>query len=151
MDNPGFIDEYKRIIDESGVPIQYVQLEITESAMFEKQEEFIEIMEKLHQLGFMILMDDFGTGYSSLMMLKSIPVDVMKLDKSFVDDYDDVRGEQIIRCVMKRAKDLSIGITAEGVETKEQFEFLKSIGCDTIQGYYFARPMPEDEFEARMA
>ena len=151
LDNPDFIDEYKRIIDESGVPIQYVQLEITESAMFEKQEDFIEIMEKLHQLGFMILMDDFGTGYSSLMMLKSIPVDVMKLDKSFVDDYDDVRGEQIIRCVMKMAKDLSIGITAEGVETKEQFEFLKSIGCDTIQGYYFARPMPEDEFEARMA
>lgn len=150
LDNPDFIDEYKKIIDESGVPIQYVQLEITESAMFEKQEEFIEIMEKLHQLGFIILMDDFGTGYSSLMMLKSVPVDVMKLDKSFVDDYDDERGEQIIRCVMKMAKDLSIGITAEGVETKEQFEFLKSIGCDTIQGYYFARPMPEDEFEARM-
>lgn len=150
LDNPEFIDEYKKIIDESGVPIQYVQLEITESAMFEKQEEFIEIMEKLHQLGFMILMDDFGTGYSSLMMLKTIPVDVMKLDKSFVDDYDDIRGEQIIRCVMKMAQDLSIGITAEGVETKEQFEFLKSIGCDTIQGYYFARPMPEEEFEIRM-
>ena len=107
-------------------------------------------MEELHQLGFMILMDDFGTGYSSLMMLKSVPVDVMKLDKSFVDDYDDARGEQIIRCVMQMAKDLRIGITAEGVETKEQFEFLKDIGCDTIQGYYFARPMPEQEFEERM-
>lgn len=150
LDNPEFIYEYKRILDESGVPIQYIQLEITESAMFEKQEEFIEIMEELHQLGFMILMDDFGTGYSSLMMLKSVPVDVMKLDKSFVDDYDDARGEQIIRCVMQMAKDLRIGITAEGVETKEQFEFLKDIGCDTIQGYYFARPMPEQEFEERM-
>ncbi|MCM1039734.1 MAG: EAL domain-containing protein [Ruminococcus sp.] len=151
LDNPDFIDEYKQILDESGVPIEYVQLEITESAMYEKQEEFVAIMERLHQLGFVILMDDFGTGYSSLMMLKSIPVDVMKLDKSFVDDFDDARGEQIIRCVMKMAQDLRIGITAEGVETKEQFEFLKSIGCDTIQGYYFARPMPEDEFEARMA
>ena len=74
----------------------------------------------LAQLGFVILMDDFGTGYSSLMMLKSIPVDVMKLDKSFVDDYDDIRGEQIIRCVMRMAQDLSIAITAEGVETEEQ-------------------------------
>lgn len=150
LDDPGFIDVYKRILDDTGVPIEYIQLEITESAMFEKQEESIQIMERLHKLGFAILMDDFGTGYSSLMMLKSVPVDVMKLDKSFVDDYDDVRGEQIIRCVMRMAQNLRIAITAEGVETKAQFEFLKSIGCDTIQGFYFARPMPEEEFEACM-
>ena len=139
LENPEFIDQYKAILDNSGVPIEYIQLEITESAMFEKKEEFVAIMERLHQLGFVILMDDFGTGYSSLMMLKSIPVDVMKLDKSFVDDYDDIRGEQIIRCVMRMAQDLSIAITAEGVETEEQYNFLKSIGCDTIQGYYFAK------------
>lgn len=150
LENPEFIDQYKAILDNSGVPIEYIQLEITESAMFEKKEEFVAIMERLHQLGFVILMDDFGTGYSSLMMLKSIPVDVMKLDKSFVDDYDDIRGEQIIRCVMRMAQDLSIAITAEGVETEEQYNFLKSIGCDTIQGYYFAKPMPEEEFEACM-
>lgn len=150
LENPEFVDEYKRIVDETGVPIEYIQLEITESALYEKKKEFIEIMEKLHQMGFVILMDDFGTGYSTLMMLKSIPVDVMKLDKSFVDDYDDVRGRQIIRCVMRLAQDLQIAITAEGVETQEQYEFLKSIGCDTIQGYYFAKPMPEEEFEARM-
>lgn len=150
LENPEFVDEYKRIVDETGVPIEYIQLEITESALYEKKKEFIEIMEKLHQMGFVILMDDFGTGYSTLMMLKSIPVDVMKLDKSFVDDYDDVRGRQIIRCVMRLAQDLQIAITAEGVETQDQYEFLKSIGCDTIQGYYFAKPMPEEEFEARM-
>lgn len=150
LDNPEFIKEYKAILDASGVPIEYIQLEITESAMFEKKDEFIQIMEELHSLGFMILMDDFGTGYSSLMMLKSIPVDVMKLDKSFVDDYDDERGERIIRCVMRMAQDLRIAITAEGVETEDQYKFLTSVGCDTIQGYYFARPMPEEEYELRM-
>lgn len=150
LDNPEFIEEYKEILDKSGVPIKYIQLEVTESAMFEKKEEFVQIMEKLHDLGFIILMDDFGTGYSSLMMLKSIPIDVMKLDKSFVDDYDDERGESIIRCVMRMAQDLSIEITAEGVETEEQYKFLTSVGCDTIQGYYFARPMPEEEYEMRM-
>lgn len=150
LDNPEFINEYKAILDESGVPIEYIQLEITESAMFEKKDDFVQIMERLHDLGFMILMDDFGTGYSSLMMLKSIPIDVMKLDKSFVDDYDDERGERIIRCVMRMAQDLSIAITAEGVETEAQYRFLTSVGCDTIQGYYFARPMPEEEYELRM-
>lgn len=150
LDNPEFINEYKAILDESGVPIEYIQLEITESAMFEKKDDFVQIIERLHDLGFMILMDDFGTGYSSLMMLKSIPIDVMKLDKSFVDDYDDERGERIIRCVMRMAQDLSIAITAEGVETEAQYRFLTSVGCDTIQGYYFARPMPEEEYELRM-
>lgn len=150
LENSEFIDEYKRILDESGVPIEYIQLEITESAILDKQDELIAIMEKLHRLGFVILMDDFGTGYSSLMMLKSVPVDVMKLDKSFVDDYNDERGEQIIRRVMQMAQDLRIEVTAEGVETKDQYEFLKSIDCDTIQGYYFARPMPEEEFEKCM-
>lgn len=150
LDTPEFIGEYKSMLDHSGVPIKYLQLEITESAMFEKKAEFLEIIESLHKMGFVILMDDFGTGYSSLMMLKSIPIDVMKLDKTFVDDFDDERGEQIIRCVMRMAQDLCISITAEGVETEEQYKFLKSIGCDMIQGYYFARPMPEEEFEKCM-
>ncbi len=150
LDTPEFIGEYKSMLDHSGVPIKYLQLEITESAMFEKKAEFLEIIESLHKMGFVILMDDFGTGYSSLMMLKSIPIDVMKLDKTFVDDFDDERGEQIIRCVMRMAQDLCISITAEGVETEEQYKFLKNIGCDMIQGYYFARPMPEEEFEKCM-
>lgn len=151
LENPEFIDVYKKILDDSGVPIEYIQLEITESAMLDEQEALMTMMEKLHQLGFVILMDDFGTGYSSLMMLKSVPVDVMKLDKSFVDDYDDERGERIIRRVMQMAQDLSIEVTAEGVETEDQFEFLKSINCDIIQGYYFARPMPEEDFEKCMS
>ncbi len=150
LDNPGFVGEYKAILDETKVPVECVQLEITESAVFDQQGEFIELVELLHEIGFKILMDDFGTGYSSLMMLKQIPIDVMKLDKSFVDDYDDIRGEQIIRCVMQMAQSLNIAITAEGVETEEQYVFLRGIGCDTIQGYYFARPMPEEDYEQCM-
>lgn len=150
LDNPEFINEYKAILDETQIPIECIQLEITESAMFEKQDQFISIIKRLHELGFVILMDDFGTGYSSLMMLKQIPIDVMKLDKTFVDDYNDIRGEQIIRCVMQMAQKLEIEITAEGVETEEQYVFLRGIGCDTIQGYYFAKPMPEEEYKKRM-
>lgn len=151
LDNPEFINEYWSILEETQVPIECVQLEVTESAVFEQQGEFIKLMERLHELGFVILMDDFGTGYSSLMMLKQIPIDVMKLDKTFVDDYNDVRGEQIIRCVMQMAQNLHIEITAEGVETEEQYVFLRGIGCDTIQGYYFAKPMPEKDYEQCMA
>ena len=150
LNNPEFIDEYKTMLDAAGIPIECVELEITESAMYEKQEEFIKIMERLHEIGFAILMDDFGTGYSSLTMLKQIPIDVMKLDKSFVDDYNDTKGEQIIKCVTKMAQDLDISITAEGVETEEQYIFLKEIGCDMIQGYYFAKPMPEQDYEKCM-
>ena len=84
-------------------------------------------------------------------MLKQIPIDVMKLDKSFVDDYNDTKGEQIIRCVMEMAQNLDISITAEGVETEEQYIFLREIGCDVIQGYYFAKPMPEADYEKCMA
>lgn len=150
LNNPDFIDEYKAILDEADIPIECVQLEITESAMFEKQEEFVKLMERLHEIGFAILMDDFGTGYSSLTMLKQIPIDVMKLDKSFVDDYNDTKGEQIIRCVTKMAQNLDISITAEGVETEDQYIFLREIGCDVIQGYYFAKPMPEMDYEKCM-
>lgn len=145
--NSSFIDYYKKMIESRGIPIDSVELEVTESAVFENQEEFQSIIDRLHQIGFKILMDDFGTGYSSLMMLKSIPIDVMKLDKSFVDDYNDEKGEKIISCVTQLAKAMNIEVTAEGVETEEQYEFMKRLGCDKIQGFYFAKPMPVDDYE----
>lgn len=144
--NDEFMEEYKDIVDGTGVPTEYVQLELTESAIFENQEALCSIIDKLHMLGFRILMDDFGTGYSSLMMLKSVPIDILKLDKSFVDDFDDSRGEKIITSVIRLAQALHIEVTAEGVETEEQYKFLKHLGCDMIQGFYFAKPMPEEDF-----
>ena len=91
-------------------------------------------------------MDDFGTGYSSLMMLHSVPIDVMKLDKSFIDDYEDEKGSSIIQCVLNLAKMLKIPVVAEGVETQEQYLYLKDSGCDVIQGYYFSKPIPKEEY-----
>ena len=145
--NPKLVEEYQKIVVKSGVPIDKLELEITESAIFENHDEFLAIINKLHGVGFRILMDDFGTGYSSLMMLKSIPIDVMKLDKSFVDDYSDIKGEKIISSVTQLAKAMQIEVTAEGVETEEQYKFMRDLGCDMIQGYYFAKPMPVEEFD----
>lgn len=144
--NDAFMEEYKSIVDGTKVPPEYVQLELTESAIFENQEELCRIIDQLHLMGFRILMDDFGTGYSSLMMLKSVPIDILKLDKSFVDDFDDARGEKIITSVIKLAQALHIEVTAEGVETAEQYEFLRGLGCNMVQGFYFAKPMPEEEY-----
>ncbi len=146
LHNPSFIEDYKRVVEAKGVPVDLVELEITESAMFENKDEFTAIIDRLHKIGFKILMDDFGTGYSSLMMLKSIPIDVMKLDKSFVDDFNDEKGEKIISCVTQLAKSMNIEVIAEGVETEEQYQFMKKLGCDNIQGFYFAKPMPVEDF-----
>lgn len=142
-----FIEKYAQIRSQKQIPEESIELEITESAIFENPVKLLEIVNRLHDLGFRILMDDFGTGYSSLMMLGKVPVDVMKLDKSFIDGYEDDKGEKIIVSAIRLAQSLDIGVTAEGVETKEQYEFLKELNCDMIQGYYFAKPMPAEEFE----
>ena len=106
------------------------------------------VIEALHKVGIKVLMDDFGTGYSSMMMLKNVAIDVLKLDKSFVDDIGDDRSEKIISNIIYLAHSLQIEVTAEGVETAAQFEFLKSVGCDYIQGYYFGKPQPAEDFAA---
>lgn len=142
-----FIRKYQKILIEYDIPPKLVPLEITESVMSEDEELLRNIIDELHEIGFSVLMDDFGTGYSSMTMLSSMPIDVLKLDKSFVDDIGDSRGEKIIRSIIDLSRSLGIHLTAEGVETKQQYEFLKEFQCDDIQGYYFARPMPGDEFE----
>ncbi len=141
-----FIDKYMGIMEQFSLPVELIELEITETALFENQDRFIDIIHKLREHGFKILMDDFGTGYSSLMMLKSIPIDVMKLDKTFVDDYDDEAGLHIIKCVTNLAKSLNISVIAEGVELEEQYKLLCDLKCDVIQGYYFSKPVPFDKY-----
>lgn len=142
-----FVRKYQNILKEYDIPPELVPLEITESVMSEDEELLRNIIDELHEIGFSVLMDDFGTGYSSMTMLSSMPIDVLKLDKSFVDDIGDSRGEKIIRSIIDLSRSLGIHLTAEGVETEQQYEFLKEFQCDDIQGYYFARPMPGDEFE----
>lgn len=141
-----FADDYCSYINQIGIPSDLVELEITESALFEDINLFRSTLEKLRTFGFRILMDDFGTGYSSLMMLHTVPIDVMKLDKSFIDDYEDEKGGSIIQCVLNLAKMLKLPVVAEGVETEEQYIYLKNSGCDVIQGYYFSKPLPKEEF-----
>ena len=146
-----FADDYCRYITELNIPPRLVELEITESALFEDINLFRATLEKLRNFGFRILMDDFGTGYSSLMMLHTVPIDVMKLDKSFIDDYADEKGRSIIQCVLNLAKQLKLPVVAEGVETEEQYIYLKNSGCDVIQGYYFSKPLPKAEYLERLA
>lgn len=146
-----FADDYCNYIKEIGIPVELVELEITESALFEDIGLFRSTLDKLRSFGFRILMDDFGTGYSSLMMLHSVPIDVMKLDKSFIDDYEDEKGSSIIQCVLNLAKQLKIPVVAEGVETEEQYIYLKNSGCDVIQGYYFSKPLPEEDYLNKLA
>lgn len=146
--DPHIVDEYISILEESGLSAAYVKLELTESAFFENISIMNGVIEALHKAGIKVLMDDFGTGYSSMMMLKNVAIDVLKLDKSFVDDIGDDRSEKIISNIIYLAHSLQVEVTAEGVETAAQFEFLKSVGCDYIQGYYFGKPQPAEDFAA---
>ena len=108
-------------------------------------------MEEIKKEGFRLSMDDFGSGYSSLNLLRQLPVDVLKLDRGFLGDCDENdesdRGKRIVTHVISMAKDLEMSVLAEGVETKNQKDFLQGANCDMIQGYYYAKPMPTEEFE----
>ena len=122
-------------------------LEITESAYMDDSDQLIEIINNLRSEGFKIEMDDFGTGYSSLNMLADVPVDVLKMDMRFVQNLNSSeKQETMIRLIMDIAKYLKMEVVAEGVEDKEQVDFLRSVGCDVIQGYYFSKPLAEKEF-----
>ncbi len=145
-----FAEDYYQYTKDLGLSTELVELEITESALFEDINLFRATLEKLRGYGFRILMDDFGTGYSSLMMLNTVPIDIIKLDKSFIDDYADEKGSCIIQCVLNLAKMLKIPVVAEGVETEEQYHYLKGIGCEYIQGYYFSKPVPPEDYMEKL-
>ena len=146
-----FADDYCNYVQKIGISPDLVELEITEGTLFEDIGLFRSTLEKLREFGFRILMDDFGTGYSSLMMLHTVPIDIMKLDKSFIDDYEDEKGSSIIQCVLNLAKRLRLPVVAERVETKEQYVYLRESGCEYIQGYYFSKPISKDEYIERLA
>lgn len=148
--NLHFIEEYRGILGKYDVSPEYVQLELTETTLFSEESILNKIIDKLHDIGFKILMDDFGTGYSSLNMLKNVPIDILKLDKSFVDDIGDPKVDIVVSTIVSLGQSLDMKIVAEGVETKEQYEFLRDIFCDEIQGYYFSRPIAEKEYRQKL-
>ena len=108
------------------------------------------LLRELRNLGFKISMDDFGTGYSSLSLLLNMPLDTLKIDKCFVDcidaDHEEKKECKLIKAIISMAKDLSLCCLAEGVEKKEQVEYLRKIDCDKIQGYYYSKPLPGEEY-----
>ena len=146
--DPKLVQHLVDLREKYQLPSQYLELEITESVYTEDPEQIITITRQLREAGFVILMDDFGTGYSSLNMLKDIQIDVLKLDMGFLKSSDySAKGGNILTAILKMAESLKMQTIAEGVETKEQVEFLKSIGCKYVQGFYYSKPLPVDEFE----
>ena len=141
-----FLEKYMLLVSKYGIDTSKIDLEITESATVEEGIDIIEIMNKMKKLGFLISIDDFGTGYSSLSTLQDMPADILKIDKSFVDRIGK-NEKNMIDYILTIAKELKLISVAEGVETKEQRDYLLEKGCDIIQGYYYAKPMPKTEFE----
>ena len=145
--NPQLFDTITDLADRNNVEPKYFRIEITETAYNDNPAQLLETVNKLRAKGFPVLMDDFGSGYSSLNTLKDIPIDLLKLDMKFMQGFEtSERVKTIVTSVARMSRWLNIPMLAEGVETKEQYMFLKSIGCSYIQGYYFSRPTPEREF-----
>lgn len=142
-----FIEDYVRITDKYNLDRKNIDLEITESATIDENTDILKILNTIKEKGFTISIDDFGTGYSSLSMLQSMPIDIIKIDKIFVDKANLESDQNIINYIMLIANHLGAKTIVEGVETKEQVEFIKKIKCDIIQGYYYSKPISKEEFE----
>jgi len=146
--NPGLVQAVIVALADSGLPARRLELEITETVLLEDSEATLSTLHRLRDLGVKIAMDDFGTGYSSLSYLQSFPFDRIKIDRSFVKDITSASGSlNIVRAVASMAKGLGMAATAEGVETQEQLETVRSEGCTEMQGYLFSRPRPVHEIE----
>lgn len=139
--------ELHALVERYGIDPSLIEVEITESAYSERPDRIVAAFDALAERGFTVLMDDFGSGYSSLNMLKDINVDVLKIDMRFLD-RDDRRSKDIMESVIRMARWLDLPVIAEGVETREQVNFLLDVGCSYAQGYYYARPMEAAAFEA---
>ena len=137
-----------KMVEEKGLEPGNLHLEITESAYVSDSRQLLPVIERLKELGFIIEMDDFGNGYSSLNTLSELPIDVLKIDLEFLRMRKNVmRRKQIMRFVINLANELRLQVIAEGAETEEQIELLREMGCEYAQGYYYGRPMPQEDFQ----
>lgn len=147
--NQNIVQVFCDLVDSYQIPRDLIQVEVTESVYADNNVTVREKVKRLREEGFLVLMDDFGSGYSSLNVLKDVEVDVLKIDMRFFEATDiNGRGENIIASVVRMAKWLDIKVIAEGVEKEEQVEFLRNIGCELVQGFYFAKPMPAYAYES---
>ena len=148
--SPNIVQTFEDLVKKYDIPPRLLELELTESAYVENPQQIIEITKELQNKGFPILMDDFGSGYSSLNMLKDMPVDILKIDLKFLSSAqkeDNGRGGNILNSVVRMAKWLHIPVIAEGVESQQQVDFLRTIGCECVQGYFYSKPVPIDVYE----
>jgi EAL domain-containing protein (putative c-di-GMP-specific phosphodiesterase class I) len=134
-------------LQESGFPAKHLELELTESILIKRESEAVAKMNELRGMGIRLAIDDFGTGYSSLSYLKRFPVDVLKIDRSFVEEIPEQKEDmEIANTVIAMGHTLGFKVLAEGVETEEQLEFLKLQGCDLYQGFFMSQALPAEEF-----
>ena len=151
LDDPQFIETISAAAQSAGVETRWLEVELTESVVFGDAKRMKQVLDGLHAKGFSVAMDDFGAGYSSLNVLKNLDFDCVKLDKEFLARGEtNPRMRQVISGLVKMIKELDSKIVAEGVETEEQAAFLRDIGCDTAQGFLYSRPLPLEEFEAKL-
>ena len=150
--NPNLTNVLLGLIKKYQLKPQYLHLEITETAYTENSNQMIEVITKLKALGFIIEMDDFGSGYSSLNMLSELPLDILKLDMKFIQNETAKNNSRsILSFVISLAKWMNLLVIAEGVETKEQLDLLRNMDCNYVQGYYYAKPMPHNDFEEHLS
>ncbi|NTS77989.1 EAL domain-containing protein [Catenovulum sp. SM1970] len=143
-----FVDKLKVILAKQKCPPHWIEIEQTESVLMQSTQDNIEVLKQLKEHGFSLSLDDFGTSYSSLSQLGNLPIDILKIDKRFVDHCDtNNKDHMIVRTIIQLAQNLGLRTIAEGVETQPQLEVLKSEGCASYQGYLFSKPLPTDEFE----
>jgi EAL domain-containing protein (putative c-di-GMP-specific phosphodiesterase class I) len=142
---PDLVDQVDAILTETGLDPSTLEMEITESVVMDQSEVGIRTLHRLRAMGVRLVLDDFGTGYSSLAYLKHLPLDTIKIDRTFVAGLDGEADRSIVEAVIALAHGLRITVVAEGIETEAQFEILRAMGCDVGQGYLFARPLPETE------
>jgi diguanylate cyclase (GGDEF)-like protein len=146
-----FPDMVSAVLAETGLAPEYLELEITESVAVKNPEYITDILHKLRNMGVRIALDDFGTGYSSLNYLKNFAITTLKIDRSFISDINDnPKNAAIVSTILAMGHNLELKVTAEGVESCEQYDILRKKGCDTIQGFYFSKPLAQNEFEEYM-
>lgn len=146
--NQHLCEDIRNIVVANNIPTELIKIEITETAYADNPRQVQEAVDKLHEYGFVVLMDDFGSGYSSLNILKDLPIDILKIDMKFLDDFATSKKAGIIlEAIVRMAKWMQLRVVAEGVEDRKEWDVLKSMECDFVQGYYFYKPMPEDDYE----
>ncbi len=145
--NKDFIQVMQDSMTECNFKAQWLELEVTESKVMQKPEEMILKLKLLSDMGIKIAIDDFGTGYSSLSYLKRLPINTLKIDQSFIRDIPNDEDIAIVKAIIALAKSLNLSIIGEGIETVEQKDFLLENGCEKIQGYFYSKPIPANEFK----